>query len=131
MKSIKPGRGPSMMSGAVGIVMICFGLLWTALAASLSPIFAIFGILWTAIAVMNTVYNFKNATGKNRYSSYDIVDSREETDPLNERYGRSHEEETYEGPIPDEAPAFCPWCGNPVEDGHRFCSRCGKELPRD
>ena len=87
MKSIKPGRGPSMMGGVVGIFMIGFGILWTVIAAQASGIFAIFGVLWTGIAVVMTVYNFKNATGKNRHSSFDIVDAEEEPDPLNERFG--------------------------------------------
>lgn len=64
MKSIKPGRGPSMMSGVVGIFMIGFGILWTVIAAQASGIFALFGVLWTGIAIAMTVYNFKNATGK-------------------------------------------------------------------
>ena len=64
MKSIKPGRGPSMMGGVVGIFMIGFGILWTVIAAQASGIFAIFGVLWTCVAIAMTVYNFKNATGK-------------------------------------------------------------------
>ncbi len=62
MKSIKPGRGPSMMGGVVGIIMICFGIVWTAVAASYSGIMAIFGVLWTCVAVIITVFNFSNAT---------------------------------------------------------------------
>ena len=50
MKSIKPGRGPSMMGGVVGIFMIGFGILWTVIAAQASGIFAIFGVLWTCVA---------------------------------------------------------------------------------
>ena len=72
MKHIKPGRGPSMQGGIIGIFMICFGIFWTVLAGSAFPPFAIFGILWTGIAVVNTVYNFKNANSKNRYQSYDV-----------------------------------------------------------
>ena len=45
MKSIKPGRGPSMMSGIVGIFMIGFGVVWTVLASQLSGIVALFGVL--------------------------------------------------------------------------------------
>lgn len=89
MKSIKPGRGSSMMGGVVGLFMIGFGILWTVFAAQASPIFALFGVLWTGIAVVQTVYNFKNATGKNRYFQYDITENDEEPDPLNERFGNS------------------------------------------
>lgn len=124
MKSIKPGRGPSMMSGIVGIVMICFGIFWTIIAGSFAPFMAVFGILWTAIAVITTVYNFKNATGKNRYSSFDITDSDEEPDPLNERFGNNIETDTEENES-----EYCPYCGTKVQGNFRFCNKCGKELP--
>ena len=64
MKSIKPGRGPSMLSGVVGIFMIGFGILWTVFVSRANGIFALFGVLWTGIAVAITIYNFKNATKK-------------------------------------------------------------------
>ena len=71
MKSIKRGRGPSMMNGIVGIFVALFGVFWTIMAAGMGGGFmAIFGIFFIAIAVMNVIYNFKNATGKNRYSEY-------------------------------------------------------------
>ena len=125
MKSIKPGRGPSMMSGVIGIVMICFGIFWTIIAGSLAPFMAVFGILWTAVAVITTVYNFKNATGKNRYSAFDITDSDEEPDPLNERFGErdnTENEETGEN-------IYCPYCGVKLEGDFKFCNKCGEKLP--
>ncbi len=111
-----------MMSGIVGIFMICFGILWTALAAQASGIFAIFGLIWTGIAVMITVYHFKNATSDKRYSQYDITESYEEPDPLNERFKRKAEEK--------EGGNFCPYCGAKIEPDYKFCGECGKELPR-
>jgi len=128
MKSIKPGRGPSMMSGVVGIFMICFGILWTALAAHASPVFALFGVLWTGIAVVITIYNFKNATAKNRYSQFDITEGHEEPDPLNQRFGGT----SVSAPSvlrPDVDSAFCPYCGTPVAKDFEFCNKCGKRLP--
>lgn len=126
MKSIKPGRGPSMMSGVVGIFMIGFGVLWTVIAAQASGIFALFGVLWTGIAIVMTVYNFKNATGKNRYSAYDITDSSEEPDPLNEHFGnlQSNTQKKDDGDN-----KFCPYCGTPVAGDFEFCNNCGKKLP--
>lgn len=126
MKSIKPGRGPSMMGGVVGIFMIGFGILWTVLTFQASPFFALFGVLWTGIAVVQTVYNFKNATGKNRYSSFDITDGHEESDPLNERFGN----DIYSNQDADDADSeFCPYCGTRVDGDYRFCNKCGKKLP--
>ena len=80
MKHIKPGRGPSMISGFTGLFMIAFGIVWTIMAGKASPMFALFGVFWTGIAIVTTIYNFKNATGKKRYSSFDITDSTEEAD---------------------------------------------------
>ncbi len=126
MKSIKPGRGPSMMGGVVGIFMIGFGILWTVIAAQASGIFALFGILWTGVAIAMTIYNFKNATGKNRYSSYDITDDGEEPDPLNERFGDAHATTQKKNDVDNK---FCPYCGTSVAEDFAFCHNCGKKLP--
>lgn len=149
MKSIKPGRGPSMMSGVMSIAVGIFGLFWTIMAASIGGGFmALFGLVFIGIAISSAVYNFKNATSENRYSTYDIVDSTEESDPFNERFGKnrtvSAEFDHYADGTPlfsDEsvavdrtAPttnAFCPYCGNEVEKDFIYCNNCGKELPRD
>lgn len=126
MKHIKPGRGPSMQGGIVGIFMICFGILWTVIAAQANGFFALFGVLWTGVAVVNTIYNFKNATGKNRYSQYDITDSSEEPDPLNQYFGEAEKSEHSSSSAESE---FCPYCGTKVEGDFIFCNKCGKELP--
>ena len=126
MKSIKPGRGPSMLSGIVGIFMIGFGVVWTAFASQVSGIVALFGVIWIGIAVVTTVYNFKNATGKNRYSAYDITDEQEEPDPLNERFGVPS---ATEKPRNDVENKFCPYCGTPLSGDFEYCNKCGKKLP--
>ncbi len=123
MKSIKPGRGPSFMSGIICILVAVFGVVWTVLAAYMGGGFiALFGIVFIAIAVVNAVYNFKNAIGKNRYSSFDITDAEEEPDPLNQHYGN---------PVKKSAPdnKFCPYCGTPVRVEFEYCNNCGKKLP--
>lgn len=127
MKSIKPGRGPSMMGGVTGIFMIGFGILWTVLAAQASIIFALFGVLWTGIAITTTVYNFKNATGKNRFSAYDITNANEESDPLNEHFGNHQMNNSPKNNDVDNK--FCPYCGAPVAGDFEFCNNCGKKLP--
>ncbi len=124
MKQIKPGRGPSMMGGITGIFMICIGIVWTILASEASPFFALFGLFWTGIAVVNTIYQFKNATGKHRYSAFDITDDTEEPDPLNQRFHPEPHTASREG-----GSAFCPYCGAQVEKAYQFCNKCGRELP--
>lgn len=127
MKSIKPGRGPSLVSGFVCILAGVFGIIWTFLALSMGGgAFALFGLIFIAIAVINAIYNFKNATGKNRYSSFDITDSGEEPDPFNERFGNTingtHQYAGHEN-------RFCPWCGATAKKDFEFCNKCGKKLP--
>lgn len=127
MKSVKPGRGPSMLSGVVGIFMVGFGILWTVLASQASLIMAIFGILWTGIAIVTVIYNFKNATSKNRYSQFDITDENEEPDPLNQRFGNyDFNSDQSSNKIDND---YCPYCGNPVDDNYKYCNKCGRELP--
>lgn len=129
MKSVKPGRGPSLMSGISSILVALFGVVWTIIAASNGGgLFALFGVIFIAIAVVQAVYNFKNATGKNRYSEFDITDADEETDPFNERFGYS--ERTNRCNFSSETESkFCPYCGTRVEADFEFCHKCGKRLP--
>lgn len=133
MKSIKPGRGPSAMGALGSVVAVIFGVFWTILASSMgAPVFfPIFGVLFIILGVVQAVYHFKNATGENRYSSFDIVDSREEPDPLEQRFGPDRDfRET--PPASDGSPdssAYCPYCGAPVESDFAFCAKCGRKLP--
>lgn len=145
MRSIKPGRGPSMMSGVVGIFIALFGVFWTLTAASMGAgIMVPFGLIFIGIAVVSVIYNFKNATSKNRYSSFDITDGNEEPDPLNQRYGQQYsydqqygynqpdcgqKYDAYGRPEEDVDSSFCPYCGNPVDGDFEFCNKCGKKLP--
>lgn len=135
MKSIKPGRGPSMMGGFGAVFGIVFGIFWTVLAANMTHgfglvgvIFPLFGVLFILIGVFNAVYHFKNATGKNRYSTFDITDDTEETDPLNERFGRPTGQKTSP---PRSGSSFCPYCGAPVQGDFAFCRKCGKQIPKE
>ena len=148
MKSIKPGRGPSMMSGISNIFAALFGVFWTIVAASMGAgIMVPFGLIFIGIAVTNAIYNFKNGTGKNRYSSFDIIDGHEEPDPLNQRYGQNYssynqnsynsndysaprqEYDAFGRPTVDRDSLFCPYCGTAVDGDFEFCHKCGKKLP--
>lgn len=125
LKSIKPGRGPSMQGLFGSIAAVLFGIFWMVMAFSItadSPFpaarfFPFFGLVVIAIGVFQAFYHYKNATGKQRMSLLDIVDSEEEPDPLNVRFG-SHKQ-------PNK---HCPHCGGHVQHNFQFCPQCGKEL---
>ena len=126
MKSVKPGRGPSMMNGIGSILAGLFGLVWTLLTLRAGvPFMSLFGVIFIIMAIVQAVYNFRNATGKDRYSAFDITDSGEESDPLNERFGQKAEPGSGH-----PAARYCPYCGAPVEEqAYRFCPVCGEKLP--
>ena len=126
MKSVKPGRGPSMMGGISSLFAVGFGVFWTIQAVQKELSMAIFGVLWTGLAISSAVYNLKNAVGKNRHSDYDITDASEEPDPLNERFGNA-QTTTQKSYSTDNR--FCPYCGTVVADDFEFCNRCGRKLP--
>ena len=121
MKSIKRGRGPSFMGGVGAIFAAVFGVIWIIGASALTKgagvigvIFPLFGFIFVGFAVVNAIYDFKNATSKNRYSEYDIVEDGEETDTLNERFGEAE---------------FCPYCGMKINENFEYCPKCGRKLP--
>lgn len=129
MKSIKPGRAPSMMGGVVSILVGIGGVFWTLTAwGGGAPLFfCLFGVVFVAIAGVQAWYHFRNATQRNRYSSFDITDDQEEMDPLQEAFGPPRDQR--QPPESHSASRYCPYCGAPAQPGYRFCNRCGKELP--
>ena len=126
MKSIKPGRAPSLLSGVIGIIMVLFGIFWTVMASDFGGIMMVFGILRTLIALVITIFNFKNGTAKKRYSMYDTTDDKEEADPLNERFKEKKDDVKDDG----NDSKYCPYCGAKVEKTYEYCNKCGKKLPR-
>lgn len=128
MKSVKPGRGPSAMGVWGSVVAVVFGIFWTITASSMGApgFFPVFGVLFILTGIISGIYNYKNATGKNRYSSFDITDEGEEPDPLQDRFGEARPND---GTAPQSAPGFCPYCGAPADGDYAFCRKCGKKLP--
>lgn len=93
MKSIKPGRGPSMHSAVGSIFMVVFGVIWTLIAIGMTwdagiigLLFPLFGLVFIGQGIYSAVVSFKNAKGKDRMSLYDIVDESEEKDPWDPTY---------------------------------------------
>lgn len=115
------------MNAMGSVVGVIFGIIWTimVISAGAPPMFILFGVLFIIIGVVNAVYHYKNATGENRYSAYDITDSTEEPDPLNTRFGS---QQTYRSE-PSDAAGFCPYCGRSVAADYDYCPGCGKRLP--
>ena len=125
MKSVKPGRGPSMMDGVGAVFGIVFGIIWTlaTIYAGAPFFFPLFGLAFIGMGIANAIYNFKN-------SSFDIVDSDEEPDPLNQRFSGDASKADDQ---PGEAGtfAYCPYCGAKLGEGFTFCGKCGRELPKE
>lgn len=126
MKSIKPGRGPSAMGAFGSVIGVVFGVIWTGAAASMGApsFFLLFGVLFIVVGIVQALYNFKNATGENRFSAFDITEDGEEPDPLDRRVREAPESEAPEG-----ACRYCPYCGAKLGEGFAFCGKCGRELP--
>lgn len=131
MKSIKPGRGPSAMGAMGSAVAVIFGIFWTIGAASMGapPIFPLFGVVFIAMGVIQTIYQLKNATGKNRFSAFDITDEGEESDPLQDWVGRREDGVSSRPESGETADAYCPYCGAAVDGEYAYCPKCGKKLP--
>lgn len=138
MKSVKPGRGPSGMSFVGSVIAVCFGVFWTICALSMTAdggfgligaIFPLFGVLFVVMGIAQAAYHYKNATGKDRYSAFDITEDGEEGDP-----GRRwvKDGEPWDAPKPQRPEGggrFCPYCGARLQGDFRFCPKCGRELP--
>lgn len=140
MYSVKPGRGPSLMGGVVGIAVALFGVFWTmgAMSKGAPPFFALFGVVFVVVAVVGVIYNFANAVGRDRMSTFDITSGEEESDPIADALGHNRpqppaeREENAEGAIaqgtrrfPGE---FCPFCGAKAGPQCNYCPQCGKDI---
>ncbi len=125
MRSIKPGRAPSAMSAGMCVVVVIFGIFWTIGAAQMgAPIFMpLFGIVFVIMGIVQGMYHYKNATNKNRFSSFDITEEGEEIDPFGERF-HSNEAKAVQA----QSSEFCPYCGESTKSDYSFCRKCGKGI---
>ena len=83
MKSVKPGRGPSLLGGAASAIAAVIGVVWIAVAASMdAPVyFCLFGVVFVVLAIAHALYDLYNATAKRRFSLFDVTEEGEEPDP--------------------------------------------------
>lgn len=117
------------MGALASVIAVIFGIFWTITAASMGApgFFPLFGVLFIIIGIVQVVYNLKNATGENRYSTFDIVEDGEEPDPLDRRFSAPAED----SPAGADSGSFrfCPYCGAKLGAEFTFCGKCGKKLP--
>ncbi len=63
---VKPGKGPAMFGGIVGLVFVIIGLVLVV------PTFGLFGIFWTLIAAAICGMSFYSAVSKKGVVSHEI-----------------------------------------------------------
>lgn len=117
------------MGGAIGgLVAAGFGVFWTISASNMGApgFFVLFGVVFVLIGLGGAVYNFYNATSKNRFSTYDITVPGEEIDPLDPR--NQVDRPASESAEFEEKPSFCPYCGTQLKPSFEFCPNCGKDI---
>ena len=129
MKSVKPGRGPSLMQGIGYTGAVVFGVMWVILTlrSGAPALFAAFGMIFILMAAAGAIYQFSNAARKNRFSAFDITDEHEEPDELNQYFGKNGAGYMPEKPHP--AAHYCPYCGEELRQDYRYCPKCGSKLP--
>ncbi|MDF1799407.1 MAG: zinc ribbon domain-containing protein [Planctomycetota bacterium] len=90
MRSIKPGRGPSLVSAIGSVIALVLVAGWIGLASSIGapPYFLLFGFAMIVMILVGTAVNLYNATAKNRISTFDITSEDEESDPVASALGR-------------------------------------------
>lgn len=132
MRHIKPGRGPSMMSGVFCIFTVIVFISWTFAAVSLgAPLpFILSGVVFVIYGIVQAIYHLNNTSRKDRFSSFDITDDREEPDPFSQMYHGNTQDNFSDPPgTPTDEMRYCPWCGAKLQPGYHYCTRCGRQLP--
>lgn len=132
MKSIKPGRGPSAMGAIGSIAAALFGVFWIIMAVNMGAptIFPLFGVIVIVMAIAQAIYNYKNATGENRMSIYDITEEDEEADPIHDyiRGAQPRAENDTQDSDENDENSYCPYCGRAIKEDFTYCPKCGREL---
>ena len=138
--SVKPGRATAAQGVIGGVFGMIFGVIWTVAAVSMGApwFFGLFGIFFVVMIGVSTFVNYKNVTGDNRFSEYDIVDINDEPDPWDKKFRGGEEEYRLRedcghvhmtGADCEGKTRFCPYCGTAAKQDFEFCKNCGKKLP--
>ncbi|GAE90283.1 hypothetical protein JCM21531_3878 [Acetivibrio straminisolvens JCM 21531] len=92
--------------------------------------FPLFGIIFIFFGIVQAMYHYKNATGKDRFSIFDITESHEEGDPGTQWIRQANDELSQESKngISNDGFRFCPYCGNSLGSDYNFCPKCGKAI---
>jgi zinc-ribbon domain len=134
MRSIKPGRAPSWGGVIGGIIAAIFGVFWIGMASSgdAPPFVIVFGVVFILCALGSAIYNFYNATSRNRFSDWDLTEPHEERDPLDpsSRHSAPRSSAMLRRPTSKTESIYCPFCGAAVKEEFAFCPRCGKQLAK-
>ena len=111
MKSVKQGRGHSLMAAIASFFMGILGIGFIAATSgqeaqlsyidgffmdqnpfgNIGTLGTVFAVVFTLLCFISAGYNVINAFGKNRFSAFDITTGTEEPDPLNARFGQEKE----------------------------------------
>ncbi len=75
MKSIKPRRKPSGLGFISAVILIVFGFIYTVVGM----VFPLYGIIFIVVGIIQVIYYFIE---KKRFSIVDIVNLKEEGDPI-------------------------------------------------
>jgi len=118
MKRIRPGREPAKFSLATSIFAVIFGLIWTAVAASLMGgagilglLFPLFGLCFVGLGIYRCVLLYRSVSGEEPLTLLEIHDDKQDEQPAK------------------SGGKFCPYCGQALQEDFRFCPGCGRQLP--
>ena len=138
MKSMKGGRGPSIVRAAAlfGVAVIAMVVLGqskmpgsVAYAGVKYERTSLLLVIFILMAVCGGIWFLYRAFAQNRPSETDAAGGDEEPDPLNEYFHGKYEVESTGSPAA-KGGIYCPYCGKPIQADFAFCSHCGKELKK-
>ncbi len=127
MKSIKPGRGPSLLSGIATLIGIAVIIFFATIAIKMrQTFFLIIAGLFLLVYICFAIYHFSNAIKKNRRSILDLEEDKE----ANSFSDEPKEPSTLLNgkPVDGITPRYCPYCGNEAESDFLYCRFCGRKL---